>query len=142
LLGEFLEKKRKQVHAGVADAIERYKEDHLALVFVESVDQSVVFDQWSSIATNLKNGLSMLRHHIYERREEYSSVIISYNKSKHAFVVISFTVGRWKRSEPWSVNHHISEYRIPGKGPESRNKTALEIASRFNIKEEVSASFL
>ncbi len=53
MLGEFLEKKRKQVHAGVADAIERYKEDHLAFVFVESADQSVVFDQWSSIATNL-----------------------------------------------------------------------------------------
>lgn len=138
----FFNKRRKLVYAEVAREIEKYKNDNLAYLFTDEMNQSIVFDQWASIFSNLKFGLSKLRAHIYEVREEYTSVVIIHHKKNNAFFVVSFTVGRHKKSLPWDVHHHVSKYPISGETPAHRNKAALDVIGGHNLSAHISASFM
>ncbi len=82
--------------------------------------------------STFSDGLLKLRAHIYEMREEYTSVIITYHEVKNAFVVFSFTVGRSKKSLPWDVSHNILEYPIDGRGEAERNEAALRVIGQHN----------
>lgn len=107
------------------------------MYFSENPSSSIVFDQWESILSNLKHGLSRLRAHIYENREEYTSVIISYSKEKHIFAVVSFTVGRARKSAPWDVKHYFTEYPVLGCDDAQRNEAVLRIIANHNVKEDI-----
>ncbi len=142
MLERFFQKRRLRIYAAVANEIEKYKNNNLAFMFKGENDQSIVYDQWASIASDLKNGLSRLRAHIYEVREEYSALVIKYDKKVHAFIVLSFTVGRHNRSHPWDVKHNITQYPIGGRSDKCRNDAALNIIDNHHLHGDVAASFL